>query len=166
MILKSVSNVVFIVTVFPPHSAMTSGYVVQYGAGSRNSSPSFIIAANAWNTACLPPFVTRMLFGLISYPLSRLVLSAIAWRNAGSPFVGEYRWFVGFWAACIAVSTMYCGVGKSGSPAPNPITGCPAAFSSFALASTASVALGVIDVNFLDSLVCVILFPNFCVCFC
>src|SRR4051794_4876245 len=35
---------------------------------------------------------------------------------------------------------MYAGVGKSGSPAPNPITGRPAAFSALALASTASVA--------------------------
>src|SRR5659263_736936 len=35
---------------------------------------------------------------------------------------------------------MYCGVGKSGSPAPKPITGRPAALSAFALASTARVA--------------------------
>src|SRR3954469_10210374 len=35
---------------------------------------------------------------------------------------------------------MASGVGKSGSPAPNPITGRPAALSAFALASTASVA--------------------------
>src|SRR5438105_15806284 len=32
------------------------------------------------------------------------------------------------------------GVGKSGSPAPNPTTSTPAAWSAFALASTASVA--------------------------
>lgn len=31
-------------------------------------------------------------------------------------------------------------MGKSGSPAPNPMTGRPAAFSALALASTASVA--------------------------
>ena len=35
---------------------------------------------------------------------------------------------------------MCAGVGKSGSPAPKPITGSPAAFSALALASTASVA--------------------------
>jgi hypothetical protein len=35
-------------------------------------------------------------------------------------------------------------VGKSGSPAPNPITGRPAALSAFALASTARVADSVI----------------------
>src|SRR3954453_623469 len=35
---------------------------------------------------------------------------------------------------------MYSGVGKSGSPAPKPITGRPAALSAFALLSTASVA--------------------------
>src|SRR3954469_16214042 len=35
---------------------------------------------------------------------------------------------------------MASGVGKSGSPAPKPITGRPAALSAFALASTARVA--------------------------
>src|SRR5690625_163781 len=35
---------------------------------------------------------------------------------------------------------MYCGVGKSGSPAPNPMTGRPAALRALALASTARVA--------------------------
>src|SRR3954447_25503383 len=35
---------------------------------------------------------------------------------------------------------MCCGVGKSGSPAPNPITGSPAALSALAFASTANVA--------------------------
>src|SRR6478735_5865447 len=35
---------------------------------------------------------------------------------------------------------MCCGVGKSGSPAPKPMTFSPCAFSAFALASTASVA--------------------------
>src|SRR5579859_3036066 len=39
---------------------------------------------------------------------------------------------------------MYPGVGKSGSPAPKPITGRPAALSALALASTASVADSVI----------------------
>src|SRR6478609_205164 len=40
----------------------------------------------------------------------------------------------------MAASTMYCGVGKSGSPAPKPITGRPAALRALALASTARVA--------------------------
>ena len=35
---------------------------------------------------------------------------------------------------------MYAGVAKSGSPAPNPITGRPSALSALALASTLSVA--------------------------
>src|SRR5688572_7928136 len=35
---------------------------------------------------------------------------------------------------------MWAGVGKSGSPAPNPMTGSPAACRALALASTASVA--------------------------
>src|SRR6476620_5559033 len=42
----------------------------------------------------------------------------------------------------MAAATMCSGVGKSGSPAPKPITGSPAAFRAFALASTASVADG------------------------
>src|SRR4051812_16721783 len=37
---------------------------------------------------------------------------------------------------------MCSGVGKSGSPAPNPITSLPAAFMALAVASTASVADG------------------------
>src|SRR5687768_12510673 len=37
---------------------------------------------------------------------------------------------------------MAAGVGKSGSPAPKPITGSPAAFMALALASMASVAEG------------------------
>ncbi|GAA3057355.1 hypothetical protein GCM10020000_44950 [Streptomyces olivoverticillatus] len=40
----------------------------------------------------------------------------------------------------MAASTMYPGVGKSGSPAPKPITGRPAALRALALASTARVA--------------------------
>src|SRR6478736_2455945 len=40
----------------------------------------------------------------------------------------------------MAASTTWAGVGKSGSPAPNPMTGSPAAFSALARASTASVA--------------------------
>ena len=51
---------------------------------------------------------------------------------------------IGSAQAAIAASTIYEGVGKSGSPAPNPITGAPAAFSSFAFDVTASVADGAI----------------------
>src|SRR3954471_4592673 len=40
----------------------------------------------------------------------------------------------------MAASTIEGGVGKSGSPAPKPMTFSPAAFSALALASTASVA--------------------------
>src|SRR4051794_16491792 len=42
----------------------------------------------------------------------------------------------------MAASTMCGGVGKSGSPAPKPMTGSPAALRALALASTASVADG------------------------
>ena len=41
-------------------------------------------------------------------------------------------------------SQMYAGVGKSGSPAPKPMTSTPAAFISFARASIASVGEGAI----------------------
>src|SRR5262249_25016103 len=46
--------------------------------------------------------------------------------------------------AAIAAATTAGGVGKSGSPAPNPMTSSPAARSAFAFASTASVADSVI----------------------
>src|SRR4051812_29983559 len=62
--------------------------------------------------------------------------------SSGRPPAGEYRWFFGSWHAAAAASTMWSGVGKSGSPAPNPMTGSPAALSALALASTASVAEG------------------------
>src|SRR4051812_24861250 len=42
--------------------------------------------------------------------------------------------------AAIAASTIASGVGKSGSPAPKPMTSRPAALSALAFASTASVA--------------------------
>lgn len=41
-----------------------------------------------------------------------------------------------------AAATIDAGVGKFGSPAPNPMTSIPAAFIAFALESTARVALG------------------------
>src|SRR5271156_662249 len=44
--------------------------------------------------------------------------------------------------AASAASTMCSGVGKSGSPAPKPITCSPAAWSALAFASTARVADG------------------------
>src|SRR5581483_8099350 len=61
---------------------------------------------------------------------------------AGIPAVGVYRRLAGSAQAATAASTMCAGVGKSGSPAPNPITCSPAALSALALASTASVAEG------------------------
>src|SRR3954470_10647499 len=47
---------------------------------------------------------------------------------------------------------MYSGVGKSGSPAPNPMTGRPAALSDLALASTARVADSAIPATRSESL--------------
>src|ERR1700742_1325823 len=60
--------------------------------------------------------------------------------SSGSPPAGVYLCIFGSAAARTAASTMYPGVGKSGAPAPNPMTGRPAAFSALAFASTASVA--------------------------
>ena len=73
-------------------------------------------------------------------PLSRPVLAAMASLSSGRPDVGVYRWFRGSLQAATAASTMCSGVGKSGSPAPKPITSSPAAFSALALASMARVA--------------------------
>src|SRR4051794_41311457 len=64
----------------------------------------------------------------------------MAARRSGRPGVGVYLWFRGSAQAAAATSTMWGGVGKSGSPAPKPITSSPAAWSAFALASTARVA--------------------------
>src|SRR3954469_16694399 len=50
----------------------------------------------------------------------------------------------GWRQAVTAGSTMYFGVGKSGSPAPEAMTGLPGALRAFALASTARVADSVI----------------------
>src|SRR5690606_20527493 len=69
---------------------------------------------------------------------------AIACLSAGRPPAGVYLWFFGSRHALTASSTIHSGVGKSGSPAPNPITFSPAAWRALALASTASVAEGAI----------------------
>src|SRR5439155_21412962 len=68
----------------------------------------------------------------------------IAARSSGSPAAGVYLWLRGSAHAAAAASTMWAGVGKSGSPAPNPMTSSPAACRAFALASTARVADSVI----------------------
>ena len=78
----------------PPASVIASGYVVQYGAGTSTSSPGSHSAANAVNTACLPPFVTSTWLAAQSNPLSRLVLAAIASRSSGSPAAGVYLWLL------------------------------------------------------------------------
>src|SRR3954453_2260799 len=119
---------------------MASGYVVQYGAGQITSSPGSHNAANAVNTACLPPLVTNTWLAWHWNPESRIVLTAIASRSSGRPAAGVYLWFFTSRHARAAASTMLAGVGKSGSPAPKPITFSPLAFSALALASTASVA--------------------------
>jgi hypothetical protein len=90
----------------------------------------------------LPPFVTSTWLGSTTRPLSRRVFSAMASLSSGSPPAGEYRCIRGSWQAFSAAITMWSGVGKSGSPAPNPITSCPAARIAFAVVSTVRVADG------------------------
>ena len=141
---KPLSASVSITTGTPPASVIASGYVVQYGAGQMTSSPGSHSAANAVYTACLPPLVTSTCDAVQSNPESRLVLAAIASFSSGRPPAGVYRWLRTSEQAAIAASTMCCGVGKSGSPAPNPMTFSPSACRALALASTARVADGAI----------------------
>ena len=86
--LNSVCSVVSITLGTPPASAIASGYVVQYGAGQITSSPGSHNAANATNTAYLPPTVTNTCDEAHSKPLSRLVFATIASRNTGNPAAG------------------------------------------------------------------------------
>ena len=85
---KPVSSVVSTTLGTPPARAIASGYVVQYGAGRITSSPGSQSAANAVYTACLPPLVTSTWAAVQSYPLSRLVFTAIASRSSGRPPAG------------------------------------------------------------------------------
>ena len=121
-------------------------------------------AAMAVLTFCLGPFLWQVLTSLrpegelhrISFP-SSLSLAHYRALFAGRPFAGVYLWFRGSRQASTATSTIQSGVGKSGSPAPNPMTSSPAAWSALALVSTARVAEGVMaasraDVRFTSGL--------------
>ena len=105
------------------------------------SSPGSSRVANVSYTACLPPLVTSTWFGLdvVAGVPGGLVRDRLAQLGQARP------------PGCTcgtaarrrpAERPRRCspGVGKSGSPAPKPMTGRPAAFSALALASTASVA--------------------------
>src|ERR1035437_836138 len=121
---------------------MDSGQGVQYGANTSTSSPGSHRTAKALAMACLAPLVTRPGEAVTSSPESRRVLAARASRSAGRPAVGEYLWDLGSRQATSAAATMWSGVGKSGSPAPKPMTFSPRACRALALASTARVADG------------------------
>ncbi|MNC65827.1 hypothetical protein D3C75_1161570 [compost metagenome] len=73
--------------------------------------------------------------------LSRFSFAIIAFLRPGVPSTAVYL-VKPLLIAVIAASLMCCGVSKSGSPAPNPITFLPAAFNSAALLVTASVGDG------------------------
>src|ERR1039457_2592493 len=66
----------------------------------------------------------------------------MAVRNSGIPEDGVYLVKPAA-SACAAASLIYCGVSKSGSPAPKPQTSTPSALSFFAFASMARVNDGV-----------------------
>jgi hypothetical protein len=140
--LKPVDSSVASATGVPPASAIASGYVTQYGAGTSTSSPGSQSAAKALYTACLPPLVMRTLAASTTKPESRAVFAATADRSSGRPGVGVYLWLTGSDAAAMAASTMAWGVGKSGSPAVKFTTSRPAALRAFALASRDTVADG------------------------
>src|SRR5665213_2620222 len=76
-------------------------------------------------------------------PLSRLNFAATARRKASVPATSVYL-VSPDWIARIAASLTFCGVSKSGSPAANPITSRPAAFSARAFVVMAMVWLGLI----------------------
>jgi hypothetical protein len=75
-----------------------------------------------------------------SKPESALGLVRDRGAQLGEPGGGRVVVVAGLRAAAIGRVDDGSGVGKSGSPAPKPITFSPAAFKAFALASTASVA--------------------------
>ena len=91
--LKPVVSSVCTTTGTPPASVIASGYVVQYGAGQMTSSPGSHSAANAVNTACLPPLVTNTWLAWHWNPQSRSVFAAIASRSSGNPAAGVYLWY-------------------------------------------------------------------------
>ena len=75
--------------------------------------------------------------------------STIAFFKAGVPSTAVYLVSPSL-MACIAASLILSGVSKSGSPAPNPITSFPAAFSSLAFWETAIVGDGFIRFKLSD----------------
>ena len=85
---KPLDASVWTTTGTPPARAMASGYVVQYGAGTRTSSPGSHRTANELATACLPPLVISTCAAATSSPESRRVLAATASRSSGRPAVG------------------------------------------------------------------------------
>src|SRR6266550_584391 len=78
----------------------------------------------------------------------------MACRNSGIPAAAVY--FVKpALSALMAASLMCCGVSKSGSPTPKPITSCPSAFICLAFESMASVSEGVSEAARCEILYCI-----------
>src|SRR6202166_1771788 len=106
---------VITVTGVAPVNRTMSGYVTQYGAGIRTSSPFSSSAQNALKSACLPPAVTIHSGTVYDEPNCAACHLQIASRSGPIPAVGVY--FVR--PSCnarIAARWMCSGVGKSGSP--------------------------------------------------
>ena len=99
---------------------------------------------NVVSIACLPPLVTTTLFGSTSKFEYFFVVLAISSLKIVNPPTAEYLWYVGFSEAILTSSITCDGVGKSGSPAPKPITGLPCSLKIRALLDIAIVPDGVI----------------------
>ena len=133
-----------ITTGTPPASVIASGYVVQYGAGQITSSPGSHSTAKAVNTACLPPLVTSTWAAVALEAGVAQGLGGDRLLELGEPAGRRVHVVLRLAARLGGGLDDVCGVGKSGSPAPNPITFSPWALSALALASTAKVADGAI----------------------
>src|SRR4029453_1430885 len=72
-------------------------------------------------------------------------LAAMASRSSGSPAAGVYLWLRGLRQASAAASTMCAGVGKSGSPAPKPMTRSAPALRAFCFGGVAEGLGGGLD---------------------
>ena len=124
----------------PPAKVTISGKVTQNGLGISTSSSGLIRETTALKMACLPPQVA--ITSLRSYPApkSRWYISMIACCRTRVPAAGVY-FVCPARIAASAASLMFCGVSKSGSPAPRSTTSTPAA----RMASAACIAASVDD---------------------
>ena len=114
------------------------------------SSPGFKIAWNVLKSECFAPLdITTWSAEYVS-PYFFLYLMHTAFFRSSIPLAGVYL-VKSLSRASFAACLIYSGVGKSGSPAPKPITSFPSAFICFESASIFKVREGDIAVAFFDS---------------